>query len=499
MARDGGGGVRVIVWKGPGVANEGAHLRTEVHEGDVLAGKYRVEHVLGEGGMGVVVAARHLQLNTKVALKFLLPSLLVNKEAVARFAREARAAVQITSEHVARVFDVGILETGAPFMVMEYLEGGDLGSWLEHRGILPTDLAIDFILQACVALAEAHALGIVHRDLKPSNLYCIRRPDGQLFIKVLDFGISKMVDGGASGMSVTKTSALMGSPLYMSPEQMESAKDVDARTDIWALGIVLFQLLTARLPFEGDTLPEILIKVTSRRPSRLREQRPDTPPGLEGVVAKCLEKDRRNRYGNVGQLAVALSEFAPRRASPLVDKIVRIVDSAGVTSGLPPPPTSAPKNDSGPSETIAPFGKTAFRTIVGKKMAVWIAGVVGATGITTMSLLLWGRGAPAPAAMPASAVLPRAVAVEQLADRGEPSSSAARTPAPSEPPERAVMATATAVDAGPRRSGATLVRAPRDPGGARPATGRVVKDTSCDPPFSIDAEGNQVFKRECVK
>ncbi|MGH7270161.1 MAG: serine/threonine protein kinase, partial [Polyangiaceae bacterium] len=197
-----------------------------VQAGDVLAGKYRVEQVLGVGGMGVVVAAHHLQLDEKVALKFLLPHALTNAEAMARFEREARAAVKIKSEHVARVSDVGKLENGSPYMVMEYLEGTDLAGWLEKRGALSIEEAVEFVLQACEAIAEAHALGIVHRDLKPANLFCVRRADGRLSIKVLDFGISKVTKGGIQDVSMTRTTAIMGSPLYMSPEQMQSSKQV---------------------------------------------------------------------------------------------------------------------------------------------------------------------------------------------------------------------------------------------------------------------------------
>jgi predicted Ser/Thr protein kinase len=164
--------------------NRGLEAAAGIREGDILAGKYRVERILGAGGMGVVVAAYHIQLDEKVALKFLLPEALDNREAVARFAREARAAVKIKSEHVARIIDVGTLPNGAPFMVMEYLDGGDLGAWLKQRGALPIEQAVEFVLQACVAVADAHALGIVHRDLKPANLFCVRRSDGQLAIKV---------------------------------------------------------------------------------------------------------------------------------------------------------------------------------------------------------------------------------------------------------------------------------------------------------------------------
>src|SRR4051794_37656982 len=205
-------------------------MSAPVKEGELLAGKYRVDKVLGVGGMGVVVAAHHIQLDDRVAIKFLLPETLGNGDAVMRFAREARAAVKIKSEHVARVTDVGTLENGAPYMVMEYLEGGDLAAWLQDRGRLPVELAVDLLLQACEAIAEAHAIGIVHRDLKPANLFVARLPGGVQSVKVLDFGISKMTGFSASGgeSSATKTSALLGSPLYMSPEQMRSSKDVDA-------------------------------------------------------------------------------------------------------------------------------------------------------------------------------------------------------------------------------------------------------------------------------
>ncbi len=227
------------------------HARIGVAPGEVLAGKYRVDRVLGAGGMGVVVAAHHVHLDERVALKFLLPDALRSPEAVARFVREARAAVKIKSEHVARVTDVGHLENGAPYIVMEYLEGVDLSAWLRQNGPMPIPQAVDFVLQACEAIADAHVLGIVHRDLKPSNLFCIRRTDGQSSIKVLDFGISKILNPGTPRPDMTATSALIGSPLYMSPEQMSLSKGVDVRTDIWSLGIILFELITGRTPFEG--------------------------------------------------------------------------------------------------------------------------------------------------------------------------------------------------------------------------------------------------------
>jgi len=333
----------------------------EVVEGQILAGKYRIERVLGRGGMGVVVAATHLQLGERVALKFLLPGALENAEAVARFDREARAAVRIKSEHVARVSDVGNLDNGAPYLVMEYLEGIDLSTWLVQRGPLPIEQAVGFVLQACEAIAEAHTLGIVHRDLKPANLFVIERPDGLLAVKVLDFGISKSTGLGASGAGITRTSAAIGSPLYMSPEQMQSARDVDTRGDIWALGVLLYELVSGRTPFPGESMAELVLKVVTAAPFPLRGVCVDAPPGLEAVVLKCLEKDRRARYQTVADLAVALLEFAPRHSKPSVERIGRVMQRAGMsTSGTQLPPSSNPVDaHSIPApQTLASWGQT---------------------------------------------------------------------------------------------------------------------------------------------
>jgi serine/threonine-protein kinase len=357
-----------------------------VQTGQILAGKYRVERVLGVGGMGAVVAAHHVQLDTKVAIKFLLPDMIANRESVDRFAREARAAVKITSEHVARVFDVGTLENGAPYIVMEFLDGTDLAGWIKQRGPLSFEDAVDFLLQACVAIAEAHALGIVHRDLKPANLFCIRSADGRQTVKVLDFGISKVTNPSASAPSLglTHTAALMGSPFYMSPEQMESTRGVDARTDIWALGIILFELLTGKVPFYGETVPEVSLKIATRAPPPLRSVRPDAPEGLEATILRCLEKDRERRYGNVADLALALLPFAPKRAKASVEKIAAIVRATGLSATLSPSSLSDATQLS-PSSTIAPFGRTAT-TSKGSKAKIGTFAVLGLVAIAGAAL-----------------------------------------------------------------------------------------------------------------
>ncbi len=307
------------------------HSELTVRPGEVLVGKYHVERVLGHGAMGVVVAARHIQLDRRVAIKFMLPAAFDDDDAVKRFEREARAAARITSEHVARVFDVDRLESGAPFIVMELLEGDDLGS-LVRKGPLAIEDAIDFVLQACVAIGEAHTLGIVHRDLKPANLFCVTLSDGHKLIKVLDFGISKD-KSRALGVSVTSTYAVMGTPLYMSPEQMVSAKSADAQSDIWALGVTLFELLIGRVPFDGKSASEVERKVASDPPASLRRARPEIAVELEAIVLRCLEKERAKRYANVAELARALADVAPERAKASIERIMHATKTSDIVGG----------------------------------------------------------------------------------------------------------------------------------------------------------------------
>jgi serine/threonine-protein kinase len=302
----------------PESSSSGVDMPVEI--GEVLAGKYKVEDVLGVGGMGVVVAARHIQLEQKVALKFLRPEAMQSKEAVERFLREARNAVRLRSEHVAKVTDVGTLDTGAPYMVMEYLDGADLSRVVQATGSIAIEEAVYFVLQACEAIAEAHSLGIIHRDLKPQNLFVTRRVDGKPLVKVLDFGISKSIDT-QSGLSLTRTSSIMGSPLYMSPEQMRSSKNVDQRADIWALGVILYELLTGHVPFEAESVPELCLKVVQDEPTPPKAERPAIPEGLNAVVLKCLEKTPTNRFSNVAELAAALEPYSAEIARGSSERI----------------------------------------------------------------------------------------------------------------------------------------------------------------------------------
>jgi tRNA A-37 threonylcarbamoyl transferase component Bud32 len=305
-----------------------------VGPGDVLADKYKVERVLAIGGMGVVVAARHLHLDERYAIKFLQPDALSNVEAVSRFAREARAAVRIKSEHVARVIDVGTLEVGGPFMVMEYLEGEDLSTRIERTGRVPIMEAVDFVLQACEAIAEAHVLGIIHRDLKPGNIFLTERADGTDCVKVLDFGISK-VDSRISRVSaeLTTATAVMGSPLYMAPEQMRASRDIDARVDIWALGMILYECLVGQAAFDGESIPEICLKIYNDTPPSIRASRPEVSEDLERLVMTALEKDPAKRYATIGDFATALLPFGPHRARISVERVHGTLNRAGILTG----------------------------------------------------------------------------------------------------------------------------------------------------------------------
>ncbi|HEX7664053.1 MAG TPA: protein kinase [Polyangiaceae bacterium] len=284
-------------------------MDSPVKVGEVLADKYKVEKVLGSGAMGVVVSARHVDLQQLVALKFMLPTSLPDQAAGDRFLREAQAAGRLRGEHVARVMDFGRLQGGAPYIVMEFLEGEDLEKILDREGPFPIATAVNYLLQACAGMAEAHAQGIVHRDLKPQNLFLTERPDGTPLVKVLDFGISKL-QGDVSSVTATQSTTVMGSPAYMSPEQARSAKHVDHRGDIYSLGAILYQIIAGRLPFQAESVAGMLVAIVSEPPTPLREYAPSVPPELEAVVMKCLEKKRDDRPQSVKELAQLLAPFA---------------------------------------------------------------------------------------------------------------------------------------------------------------------------------------------
>lgn len=305
---------------------------SELSPGQLIAGKYRIEAVIGQGGMAQVVSAVHTELEQRVAIKTLLPDHAVSQTTVNRFLREAKAAAKIRSEHVARVFDTGRLEHGAPYMVLELLDGTDLAKWVEDNGPMPVRDAVDAVIQACDAIAQAHAIGIVHRDLKPSNLFFTTKPDGTRLVKVIDFGISKQITLDAS---MTGTAEVFGSPQYMSPEQIRASRDVDGRTDIWALGVVLYELLTGEPPFTAESVLLLGGVILGQEPRPLKEFRDDVPAIVEATMQKCLRKNPDDRFATAVEIAEALVPFASDHVKALVGSMPRLAAAAPISSQDP--------------------------------------------------------------------------------------------------------------------------------------------------------------------
>jgi serine/threonine-protein kinase len=321
--------------------------------GETIANKYVIEAPCGRGGLAVVLSAIHSSLDRRVAIKMLLPEWAGYPEIVERFLREGRAATRIKSEHVVRVFDVGTLDSGAPYLVLEYLDGQNLDDVVTTWGPMPVPTAIDWVLQAAEAIAEAHAYGIVHRDLKPSNLFLTKRADGSACIKVIDFGLSKLTDPRMNDANrrLTRPTDVMGSPHYMAPEQLRATRDADARVDLWALGAVLHELITGQPPFRADTVPELCATVLTQPAPPLSSLRPNVPAAVEQAVLRCLEKDPRTRFATIAEVARAVAPHGTAIARASCERIERVLEGDPSPSGislLPPLPEN-PTTESWPS------------------------------------------------------------------------------------------------------------------------------------------------------
>jgi eukaryotic-like serine/threonine-protein kinase len=308
--------------------------------GTFLGTKFRVERVLGRGGMGIVVAATHLELQQQVAIKILLPEMARDENIVMRFLREARSQVRIQGDHVVRVLDLGTLPHYGPYIVMEMLHGMDLADVLESRkGPLSVEEATDYVLQATEALAQAHSLGIVHRDLKPQNLFLTSGPDGSPLVKVLDFGIAKtsLAPDATHFAGATTGNGLLGSPAYMSPEQIRRPKDVSASSDLWALGVILYELLTNQIPFHATNLGALLTAIATDPPIDIRVLRPHLPEQVAAAIMRCLSKDPAKRPRDVAELAmsIALDASGRERAARIGQIVCRL--SSRPPAHLAPP------------------------------------------------------------------------------------------------------------------------------------------------------------------
>jgi serine/threonine-protein kinase len=302
-----------------------------IQPGNVIGKRYRVDRVLGVGPMSIVVAATHLGIDRAVAIKFLNPDGVRSRDAAERFRREAQTAARIRNEHVVRVLDVGTLESGVPYMVMDLVDGRSLKAELAARGPLSVSQAAAYVLEAIEGLAAAHAAGVVHRDLKPANLFLAERVDHSHIVKVLDFGVSKSLAESSGDLcsGLTRTGMVVGSPLYMPPEQLESSKTVDHRADIWALGVVLYELVTGHVPFDTSSLAELCSMLERAEPAPIARHRDDVSSEFEAVIARCLKRDRNARYRDVSELAEALAPFAPPSATIHVERARRLLDPNG--------------------------------------------------------------------------------------------------------------------------------------------------------------------------
>jgi serine/threonine protein kinase len=445
--------------------------------GDVVNDKYLVERVLGEGGAGVVVAATNLDLDEPVALKFLKPEMCDRGEVVTRFAREAKAAASIKSEHVAKVLDVGQTADGAPFIVMEYLDGEDLFRLVRAQGPLAIADATEWVMQACEALAVAHARGIVHRDVKPENLFLVRADHGGLpTVKVLDFGISKSALTGAFGVDAAafRTSHQVGTPAYMSPEQVRSAAEVDARSDIFSLGLVLYELLTGRHAFFAKTVPEMCAAILEQTPRAVDAIRPEVPRALARVVERCLAKRPEDRFADVASLAAALLPFAPPRARISVERASAMRKSSepdavdATRAGRPSDPSDSAQL---PLAAVRTFQGVAPPRGRGVPL-VWAFAAL--LTITLVAFLAWpDRSARTPSAQSAAAAPPKATtnAASSATANDRPATGAPTpmsTPAASAsaPPSTASAGATARSDAGPSPSARPSSAAARAKGGA---------------------------------
>jgi len=503
----------------------------EARAGTVLGGKYALVRLLGEGGMGAVYEARHTVIGRRLAVKFLHGQFAKRSEVVKRFENEARAAGEVEHENIAGVYDVGALPDGTQYLVMEFLDGEDLDHVLKREHRLPLHRAADLLMQACHGLAVVHQRGIVHRDLKPANLFLTKRANGTEVIKILDFGIAKLrcPDGDATA---TETGAAIGTAHYMSPEQARGERDVGTRSDVYALGVIFYELLSGRRPHDGTSVLQILHLILTEPPTPLEEASPDLPEPVYRVVRKAMATNPADRFAGVSELAEALAQFrggADRPSIPAPLGATRIETAPKIRVGTERP-ASPTRTAVAVARSAAPTGKRGLGLVIGATGAALLALGAGAFAWTSA-----GKGAaspmPGPSAAISSANAPPALPASVTAS---PSAGSA----PADPPlplsgdtsgkdasgqdlsgqegvsgrsDEAVLAPEFAKNHG-QGGGSALAHHPGAPSGAdrgsahgtpmpsspiAPAGPKASTKPDCAQNYTVDPEGNKVFRPEC--
>jgi serine/threonine-protein kinase len=440
------------------------------YPGQTFAGKYTIGRVLGQGGVGVVFEAFHQRLNQRVAIKILRAEARRSSEWLARFDREARAAVKLRGPNVARVFDVDTTPDGTPYMVMELLEGWNLAEEIGARGPLPIAEAVGYLLEACSAMAEAHWLGIVHRDLTPANIF-LANAGGRRMAKVVDFGISKITD---ERTNVTTTDAAFGTPQYVSPEQIRSTAQVDARTDVWSLSVILFESLAGMTPFEGKTASAVVAAVLIEKPKPIAQMRPDLPKGLVAAIMKGLTKNPAERFQTVDELAAAIAPFGP--PGFVYGSHQPLSERPGMMTGALPMPGPPLLPSLNAATLSSPPGVETRGMFADPGRRAWIAAAIAAGSILVLTALVYGFGSSSDdgsAANPAATSAP-APAIEAVAA-----------------PQPAATPTATSSTSAGAGDGAGEKPRPKSPGGQKRATPQPTEAAPAQPkttaPASRDA------------
>lgn len=405
-----------------------------IQEGDIINDAYKVERVIGSGGMAVVVAALDLHIPRRVAIKVLFKRAAGSPEVLKRFEREQQVVLKLHGEHIARLLDSGIYKN-APYMVMEYLQGSNLAEALRVQGPLPIDQAVEFMLQTCEAVAEAHARDVVHRDLKPGNLFLTRRADGSPCIKVLDFGIAKVLahDRSAEESTLTKTTTVMGSPFYMSPEQIISPKSVDRPSDIWSMGVILYELIAGKIPFAAKSPERVCARVLNDPPDSLRSHRPDCPEALEAAIVRCLQRQPKNRPADVADFARTIAPFAPKPARSAVSRIERILRQPDIAEAYRASSHDlvAARDAGDPPEAPTVYIPAARKGVSSKALLMALFGVV-MLGVGFAGGLLLRNG---PSAPPSAPPLPPPSESTTAVVFTPPPVADAQEPAPQEAPD----------------------------------------------------------------